>query len=342
LSSPPAVGTDTSWIKPGKVIREVTLSTEGGKQAIDFAKARNLQYVEFDDGWFPKADATRIREDRKLDFAEIIRDGKENGIGILLYVDSAPMYQQLGVLFPMFEKWGVAGVKLGFVNVGSQHWTKWLYDAVELAGKHHLVVDIHDEHRPTGLSRTYPWVLTQEGVHGNEEMPPPEHNTVLPFTRFVAGAADYTICYYVDRIKTTRAHQLALAVVYYSPLQFLYWYDRPDAYHSEPEIEFFDHVPVVWDDTKVVAGEIGRYISVARRSGDEWYVGTINNGVPRTVPVALSFLPAGRKFTAHLYESVGRDVKQVRMSTRQVDSTITINAVMGNGGGQAIWIEPQR
>ncbi len=107
-------------------------------------------------------------------------------------------------------------------------------------------------------------------------MPDAVHNTTLPFTRFVAGAADYTICYYNNRIKTTHAHQLAMAAVYYSPLQFLYWYDHPKMYTGEPEIEFFDKVKTVWDDTKALDGAVGEFITVARKSGEEWFVGTLN------------------------------------------------------------------
>lgn len=351
----PAVYADTSWIKPGKVLREVTLSTRGGKEAVDFANARNLQYIEYDAGWYgheydDKSDATGVNVDplrlqkdpayQGLDLSEVIRYARENGIGVLLYVNRRALEKQLATILPLYEQWGVKGVKYGFVNVGSQYWTKWLYDAVELAGKHRLMVDIHDEHRPTGLSRTYPNLLTQEGILGNEGMPPPQHNTVLPFTRFVAGAADYTVCYYNERIKATRAHQLALAVAFYSPFQFMYWYDRPSMYLGEPEIEFFDRVPTVWDDTKVIDGRIGQFAAIARRSGSEWFVGTINNGVPRTVRVPLSFLPEGARFRAHVYENGRGGPKDVQISVREVDSTSVIDARMPDGGGQAIWLEP--
>jgi alpha-glucosidase len=354
LNEPPRLG-DTSWIKPGKVIREVTLSTKGGKECVDFAKRRNLQYIEFDAGWYgheydDAADARSVRVDplrlrrepeyQGLDLPEVIRYAKQNGVGVLLYVNRRALERQLSSILPLYEKWGVAGVKFGFVNVGSQFWTKWLYDAVELAGKHRLMVDIHDEHRPTGLSRTYPHLMTQEGIAGNETMPSADHNTVLPFTRFLAGAADYTICYYNDRIKTTRAHQLALAVVYYSPLQFVYWYDRPSAYQGEPEIEFFDRVPTVWDDTKLITGEIGRYASVARRSGEHWFVGTINNSVPRRLKIALNFLPSGRAFTAHIYENGRGGPRDVQIRKLSVTSSSVIDATLPPAGGQAIWLEP--
>jgi alpha-glucosidase len=353
--NPPSTLTDTSWIKPGKVIREITLSTKGAREAVDFAKARRLQYIEFDAGWYGHeyddgSDARAVNVDplRKqsdpayvgLDLPQVIRYAHDNGVGVLLYVNRRALEKQWDVLAPLYEQWGVQGVKFGFVNVGNQRWTKWLYDSVELAGKHHLMVDIHDEHRPTGLSRTYPHLMTQEGIAGNETMPTADHNTVLPFTRFVAGAADYTICYYDARIKTTRAHQLALSVVYYSPLQFMYWYDRPAAYQGEKEVEFFDRVPTVWDETRVVEGEIGRWVTVARRSGGEWFVGSINNGVARRVQVPLGFLPAG-KFRAHIYGN-GKSAKEVAVSIRDVDASTVLEASLPAAGGQAIWIEPAR
>jgi alpha-glucosidase len=352
--SPSAAIADTSWIKPGKVIREVTLSTRGGKECVDFAARHNLQYVEYDAGWYgleynEASDATRVSIDpqrlmkdpayRGLDLPGVIRYARAKGIGILLYVNRRALEKQRDTILPLFEKWGVSGVKFGFVNVGSQYWTKWLYDSVEAAARHHLVVDVHDEFRPTGMSRTYPNLLTQEGIAGNETMPDAEHNTIMPFTRYLAGAADYTPCYYSPRIKTTRAHQLALAVVYYSPLQFLYWYDRPSASHGEPELEFWDHVKTVWDETRVLDGRPGEFAVTARRSGGEWFVGAITNG-PRALSVPLAFLPKGRRFRAHIYEN-GAGKSDVKMRTLTADAATVVQADLPAAGGQSIWLEPQ-
>ncbi len=370
LNEPSVIG-DTSWIKPGKCVADLgSDSTRGAKEYVDFAKRRNLQYVDLDEDWYgsfvdPAADATVPRAnpnttDRSpgyegFDLPEILRYAKENGIGIILYVDHRQLEKQMDEIAPLYEKWGVKGIKFGFVQFWSQYWTNWIYDSVETAAKHHLMVDIHDEFRPTGLSRTYPNLMTQEGIAGDESLPTADHNTVVPFTRFLAGPADHTISYYANDLKTTRAHQLALAVVYYSPLQFLYWGDRPSAYKGEPEIEFFDRVPTVWDDTKVLDGQIGRYISVARRSGDDWFVGTICNGnVPpwyagkitwpithRTVKIALRFLPQGRSFVAHIYENGNPPRTDVKVTTQRVDTSSVIEANLPIGGGQAMWIEAQ-
>ena len=354
--NPPCAVADPSWIRPGKVIREVTLTTAGGKACVDFAADHGLQYVEYDAGWYgheysDEADATTVSVDpkrnpnAKLDLQEVIRYGRSRGIGILVYVNRRALERQLDDILPLYERWGVAGVKYGFVQVGSQQWTRWLHEAVRKAAAHHLLVDVHDEYRPTGVSRTWPNLMTQEGIGGNETMPDATHNTVLPFTRFVCGAGDYTICYYHNRIKTTHAHQLALAVCYYSPLQFVFWYDRPSAYKGEPEIAFFEHVPTVWDETRVLAGEIGACACIARRSGKEWYVGTITNNEARRLKVPLAFLDAGRAYTAEVYEDARPedDVKtrtQVRIRRQRVDRGTVLEADLLPSGGQAVRLVP--
>ncbi|XEC95529.1 glycoside hydrolase family 97 catalytic domain-containing protein [Paenibacillus tarimensis] len=315
LNEPCALA-DVSWIKPGKVIREMTLSTAGGKRCVDFAVRMNFQYIEYDAGWYGHeyddvSDATFVSVDPDrikrldnhdgLDLREVIDYANRHGIGVLLYVNRRALERQLEELLPLYKSWGVKGIKPGFVQVDSQHWTRWLTGLVEKCAEYRLVLDIHDEHRPTGFSRTYPNLLTQEGIRGNEHFPTARHNATLPFTRYPAGAGDYTICIYDDRLKTTRAHQLAMAVIAYSPLQFLFWYDRPEQYRGEPELDFFRHVPVTWDDTIVSAGEIGEYAVVARRSGQEWFLGAITNEQARSIGVELNFLDPGRTYRAIRY-----------------------------------------
>ncbi len=354
LNDPCAIA-DTSWIKPGKVIREVTLTTDGGKACIDFCVARGLQYIEFDAGWYGNeyeeaSDARKVNRDAKksgvrgdLDLHEVIRYGNERGIGVFLYVNRRALERQLDELLPLYRQWGVKGVKFGFVNVGSQQWTTWLHEAVRKAAQHRLMVDIHDEYRPTGYSRTYPNLLTQEGVHGNECMPTPENNAVLPFTRFLCGAADYTVCWHSDRIKTSRAHQLAAPVVYYSPLQFLFWYDRPQQFGLQPELDFFKHVPVVWDDTRVIHGRIGEYATIARRSGDDWFVGSLNAVERRRLDIPLNFLTPGRKYAAEIYTDAdpsGANSKNVGIERLVVDAASVISADMAANGGHAMRLVP--
>jgi alpha-glucosidase len=353
--NPPSELKDTSWIKPGKVIREVTLSTKGGKECVDFAVKHGLQYIEYDAGWYgyeyeDQSDATRVSLDPRrvssipdhggLDLQEVIRYAKERGIGVFLYVNRRALERQLDTILPLYQSWGVTGMKFGFVNAGPQEWTAWLHDAIRKAAGHHLMIDIHDQYRPSGFTRTYPNLLTQEGVRGNEHMPTAAHNATLPFTRFLAGPADYTICYYTDRIKTTRAHQLALAAAFYSPLQFMYWYDKPSAHGGEPETEFFAKAPTVWDDTKVIDGRIGEFVAIARRSGEQWFTGTISGDAPREVKLPLSFLTPGKKYTAHVYEN-GPGKNDVRMSTRPVDSGTLLTVALPAAGGHAMRIAPE-
>ena len=359
------------WIRPGKVMREVTLTTQGGKDLVDFAVKHHMQYVHFDAGWYgyeysKDSDATTVTVDplrnpvNDLDLEEVVRYANDRGIGVWLYVNQRALAAQLDTLLPLYHRWGIKGIKFGFVQVGSHMWTKWMHEAVKKCARYQLMVDIHDEYRPTGFSRTYPNLLTQEGIRGNEEMPDARNNLILPFTRFIAGAADYTIAYYyrdfdkydpqrLDQIelgkrelKTTSAHQLAIAVVYYSPLQFLYWYDRPSDCGEEPELEFFDRVPTVWDDTRVLNGRIGEYITVARRSGSDWFVGSMAGLEGKELKVALDFLPEGKRYRAHIYRDGDKKMAtrtKVIVETREVDSRTVLPVKMYPSGGQAIWLE---
>jgi alpha-glucosidase len=337
---------DTSWIKPGKVIRS-GLSTKQAKECIDFAAERNLQYVHLDAGWYGpemkmSSNAMEVAKDKDIQLQEIVKYGADKGIGIILYVNQRALFQQIDELFPKLQALGIKGVKFGFVQIGSQMWTHWLHEAVKKAANYQLMVNIHDEYRPTGFSRTYPNLLTQEGIRGNEEMPDATHNVTLPFTRYLAGAGDYTICYYNNRIKTTHAHQLALAVVTYSPLQYLYWYDHPGLYKGEKEIEFFDQVKTVWDDSKVINGAIGEYIAMARRSGKEWFLGVLTNNDARKTAVSLSFLDKGVTYLAKVYtdDQTLNTRTNVKTTYVLVNSTTQIDFSLHGSGGAAIQFTP--
>jgi alpha-glucosidase len=367
LNEPCAIK-DPSWIRPGKVIREVTLTTTGGMACVDFAAVHNLQYVEFDAGWYgheytEESDARTISVDPKrskgpLDLHAVIEYAKQHDVGIILYVNRRALERQLDDILPLYEKWGIRGVKYGFVQVGSQKWTAWLHEAVRKAAEHHLMVDVHDEYRPTGYSRTYPNLMTQEGIAGDETKPTNNLTLTILFTRMLAGAADNTICYYDRRVdeNASHAYQLAKSVCFYSPWQFLYWYDRPgrsprraggaggghNVIGDEPELEFFDHVPTVWDDTKVIHGKIGQYAVIARRSGDSWFIGCMNGETPHTLSVPLDFLDRGRTYAAHIYsdDPTVSSRTHVRISRRLVDSSITLQADLPVRGGEAIRIHP--
>ena len=380
LNEPCAID-DTSWIKPGKVIREVTLTTTGGKACVDFAVEHNLQYVEFDAGWYgheysDDSDAATISVDPKrskgpLDLHNVNEYAKKHGIGIILYVNRRALDRQLDDILPLYEKWGIKGVKYGFVRVGSQQWTAWLHKAVRKAAEHHLMVDVHDEYRPTGYSRTYPNLMTQEGIAGDETKPSNSLTLTILFTRMLAGAADNTICYYDGRVdeNASHAYQLAKSVCFYSPWQFLYWYDRPgnvsrascprsragrprhrtggagggrNIIGDEPELEFFDHVPTVWDDTKVLHGQIGEYAVLARRSGESWFIGCMNGNDPHNFNVPLDFLDKDRRYIAHIYtdDPAVSTRTHVKIDRRVVDSSSTLKVILAPRSGQTIRIHP--
>ena len=169
---------------------------------------------------------------------------------MFLYVNRQGLECYADKIFPLYQKWGIKGIKPGFVNVGNQEWQEWIESIVAKAAKYNLLVDIHDAYRPNGFSRTYPNLLTQEGIHGNEQVPNADHNTMLPFTRFTIGAGDYTPGYTRKDLQTTFAHRLALPVIYYSPAQFLFWNEKLTDEHKRPELDFWKNIPTVWQDTK--------------------------------------------------------------------------------------------
>ena len=298
---------DTSWIKPGKAFRVCRLDMKTCMEGVDFCVDRGLQYIELDSGWYGpemkmSSSALKVFETRDIDMAKLCAYAKSKGIGVWVYVNQRALYQELDQMLPLYEKWGISGIKFGFVQMGSQQWTTWLHEAVKKCADHHIMVDIHDEYRPTGWSRTYPNLMTQEGIGGNEEMPDAEHNTILPFTRFLCGPADYTPCYFNGRVKNTKAHQLAMPVVYYSPITFLYWYDLPNVYKGEKELDFWKYCPTVWDESKALQGEIGEYIVQARRSGNDWFVGAMNGLQARDITLnTADFLQKGKKYQVEIY-----------------------------------------
>lgn len=350
LNDPCALA-DTSWIKPGKVIRETTLSTVGGKACVDFALQHGLQFIEYDAGWYgheydAKSDARDVHLDPQrnpdptaLNLREVIDYGKTKGIGVILYVNHLAMEKQLDEILPIYQNWGVKGVKYGFVNVGSQHWTAWLHEAIRKAAAHQLMVDIHDEFRSTGYQRTYPNLMTVEGVGGNEEFPTAVHNATLPFTRFLTGPADYTYCWINPRLRVSQAHQLALSTIFFSPWQFLFWYAKPADVRADPALEYWQNLPTTWDETRVLRGEIGRCAVVARRKGDAWFVGAIAPGAGK-FPIPLAFLATGKKFTATLY-SDPPNAQGVQIEERRVDAGTILAADIPPNGGLAVRLIPQ-
>ena len=352
LNDPCAIA-DPSWIRPGKAIRS-ELNTAACLATIDWIKKMNASYLLIDAGWYGpemdnNSDATTVtvdprRESGPFDLQKIIAYGKKHHVGVILYVNRRALEKQLDELLPLFQEWGVAGIKFGFVNTGPQKWTKWLHESVQKCAAYQMIVNIHDDYRPTGWSRTFPNLLTQEGVRGNEEMPDAENNLILPFTRFLCGPADYTVCYYSGRVLNTRAHQLAASIVYFSPLQLLFWYDQPRQYKGEPELGIFQEVHTTWDESHILHGEIGKYITTARRKDEQWFIGSMNAGERRQLEIPLTFLKEGITYTATINSDASPEGKartKVKHETLTVTSKTFLTADMAHNGGQAIFLSPK-
>lgn len=361
--------TDTSYIKPGKVIREVTLTTKGGMACVDFAEKHNLQFVEFDAGWYGNeyddaSDATTVTVDPKrspgpLDLHKVIDYANDKGIGTILYVNRRALEKQLDEVLPLLKSWGVAGLKYGFVNVGPQKWTSWLHEAVRKAAEHELMVDVHDEYRPTGYSRTYPNLMTQEGIRGDEDSTPNDAVINTIFTRMIAGAGDQTNCYFASRVTEkmgSHASQMAKVICIYSPWQFLYWYDRPEGAPSKkggaggaegaiPEIDdlqFFDEVPTVWDDTRIIEGYPGKYVSIARKNGDKWFLGSIAGNEEYKLSLKLDFLDENTTYIATVFsdDKSLNTRTNVRIEDMEVNSKTVIGKNILKQNGLSVIFKP--
>ena len=338
---------NVQWIKPGKAFRSGKLEKTAIFKSIDFCKEFGFDYVELDAGWYGpegkvSSDARKVIETRNFTMSEVCEYARSKGIGVWVYVNQRALYQQLDELLPLYQQWGISGIKFGFVHIGNQQWSTWLHDAIEKCAKYHIMVDIHDEYRPTGLSRTYPNLLTQEGIRGNEEMPDADHNTLLPFTRYLCGPADYTLCYFNSRVKNTKGHQLAMAAVYYSPLQFYFWYDNPyPKGWDSAELKFWKDCPVVFDESIALDGQPGEYIIQARRSGDEWFVGCMTNTEARTVSVPTDFLPKGKYEVGIYNDDPTLDTQtKVKSEKRKVKSGKPIILQLQPSGGAALHFTP--
>lgn len=345
---------DWSWVHPGKAFRSGKLAKDGIMKSIDFCAEFGIPYVELDAGWYgPEgkvtSDATKVAETRDFTMPEVCEYAKSKGIGVWVYVNQRALYKQLDELLPLYQQWGISGIKFGFVHIGNQQWSTWLHNTVEKCAKYQIMVDIHDEYRPTGLARTYPHLLTQEGIRGNEEMPDATHNVTLPYTRYLCGPGDYTLCYFNSRVKNTKGHQLAMAAVYYSPLQFMFWYDNPyPKGWDSAELKFWKDIPTVFDESIALDGQPGEYIIQARRSGQDWYVGCMTNTEGRTVTIPTDFLPVG-KYEVEIYNddptldnqtkvSVRKQIVNRKSSNRKSIKPITLN--LQPSGGAALHIKP--
>ena len=326
LASPNAIG-DVSWLKPGKVAWdwwngwniygvdfESGINTETYKYYIDFAAAKGIEYVVMDEGW-AKNTVLNMKETRpEIDLPELVRYGQSKGVGIVLWTIARLFEDQMEELCAQYSALGVKGWKIDFMDHDDQSMVHFYRNAAAVSAKYHMFVDFHGAFKPVGMSRTYPNVLNYEGVFGLEnmkwgplDMDQVTYDVTIPFTRLVAGPADYTQGAMRNATRAnyrsvgdepmsqgTRCHQLAEYIIFDAPLSMLC--DSPSNYLREPECTaWIAAVPTVWDETVALAGEIGEYVVMARRKGDVWYVGALNNWEPRDLELDLSFLPAGAK-----------------------------------------------
>ncbi|MEJ6979705.1 glycoside hydrolase family 97 catalytic domain-containing protein [Pedobacter sp. P351] len=345
--NPPPVKEIPSSIQPGKLIRS-ELNTQAGFDCIDLAEKLNFRYIMFDAGWYgpERAQSSDPRIPiPQIDMPKVIQYGKKKGIGVIVYVNYIGLQNHLDEILPLYKKWGIAGMKFGFIDGFSQKGLGWLSSAIRKVNDYGLVLNIHDNYKPTGLSRTYPALLSQEGIRGDENSPDAFHTTTLPYTRFLAGAADFTFCFpnpknnFSKNLKVSKGQQLALTVVYFSPLQAIFWYGKPKDYTNSEEIEFFKYVPTVWDDTHYLKGEIGKNISVARRSGTTWFVGNVAGHEDWKEQIKLDFLKPRQKYIATVYEDNNSTLEKKVFEVKKGD---VFKFIIKGKGGQAIILRERK
>lgn len=284
-----------------------------------------------------------------LDMPDLIRYGREHGMGICLYVEAQHTLRDVDMdkLFATYESWGVAGLKPGFVRVGSQENTQWIRKMIATAAQHHLWLCIHDGHLPDGAERTYPNLYICEAGGGQEGRHPAIHDVTLPFTRCLAGPFDYTPMLYTKG--KTHAHMLAFLVAYYGPAQtirggYRAWTGNAGQGKGGAELEFLKRVPTVWNDTKVLDAKIAQRIVVARRSGESWFIGGMSGAEVQTSQVRLDFLSPGRGYTATIYRddpaAASGDWCPIKRETRRVTSVDTLTLPMEKCGGCVVILDP--
>lgn len=365
--APEAEG-DYSWVHPGKIAWDwynaliltgvdfkCGINNDTYKYYIDFASKYGIEYVVIDDGWSEAWDVTKTIPE--INMEELVAYGKKKNVDLILWVSWAPFREKIDEAFDKFSQWGIKGIKMDFMNRDDQEMVDFYYEVAKKAAAHKMLVDFHGAYKPTGWLRTFPNVLTSEGVAGLENhkwgsFVTPKHNVTLPFTRMVAGPMDYTpgaminfhekdhkIWFNLPASVGTRCHQLGMYVVYESPLQMLA--DSPSNYYREPVcMEFLSQVPVVWDETRVLKASVGEYVVVARRHGDTWYIGGMVGEKGQKFEIGLDFIK-GNKTLTYWEDGVNVDMNanDVARRTRKVKQGDKITITMYDGGGYAAIIK---
>lgn len=365
--NPASAVEDASWIRPGKAAWDwwsgslgpdgkSAFTTENMKYYVDFAAKSGFEYMLVDAGWSARNDITKMNG--RVDIPEVVRYAATKGVKVWIWLGAVAVEKQMAEAFPLYEKWGVAGLKIDFVERDDQGGIDFYYRVAEKAAQHHLMVDFHGSTKPTGLQRTWPNVLGYEGVLGMEQSKAgsrdnPDHHVMLPFTRMLVGLMDYTPggfdnvtkAEFEPRMRSpmvmgTRAHHLAMYAVYEAPIQMVS--DRPAAYLDQPSFEFIKSVPATWDETRVLNGVPGEYITIARRRGNEWFLGSMTNWTPRQLDIPLTFLGDGR-YRAEIYADApdaDRLPKNVSIQKRPVSRATNLKAQLAPGGGYAVRLIP--
>ena len=370
LLAKPSQLQDTSWIKPGKVAWDwwnfnniygvdfkAGVNTETYKYYIDFAAMYGIQYIILDEGWYKLGNVLEVVPE--MNMQELTAYAKEKNVGIILWVVWKSLDDQLIPALDLYAKWGIKGIKVDFMQRDDQKLINFYYKVSSEAAKRKMLVDFHGGQKQITMTRTWPNMISGEGVRGMEWSKwsadsEPKHNVTLPFTRMFLGPMDYTPGAMSNATRTTfapifqepmalgtRCHQLAMYVVFESPLQMLS--DSPSNYLREPEaMEFLGPVPSVWDDTKALDGRISEYVLVARKSGNDWYVGAMSDWTARELEVDFSFLPEGN-FSMQAYQDganadrMASDYKRVKI---QVNKTTKLKIKLAPGGGWAAHLHP--
>ncbi len=360
LNDPCAVK-DPSWIKPGMCAwdnwwsGDVKMEMPVIKKYIDLASSMGWPYMLVDWQWYgkfnsPEADITKWAP--QIDMPEIIQYAKSENVRIIVWIYSSDVNRNSAYkkAFPIYEKWGVAGIKIDFMDRDDQQMVNWYHDIIKCAAENHLMVDFHGAYKPDGIIRTWPNMITREGVMGNEyykfsNKMSPEHNVKLAFTRMLAGQMDYTPGAFLNVTReqfknqtpavvwNTRAAELSKFVIYESPLTVVC--DHPDNILNQPGSDFLKIVPTTWDDIKFVGGYPGDYVAIAKRTGDKWFLGVMNNSTGKTVELNVSFLPSGN-YVAETWSDTknsDKEPKEIKKSIVSIKSPGTFKVIMAKDGG---------
>ncbi len=369
---------DTSWIKPGRISWdwwsnlnlygpdvdfEAGVNTPTYKKFIDFAAKHGFEYILLDEGW--SASTLDIKHYKpEVNVEELVKYGNEKGVGVVLWALWNPLATDIEGTLDIYEKWGVKGIKVDFMDRSDQEMVNF-YDALgKAAADRHLVVDFHGAYKPSGMQRKYPNILTFEGVLGNEynkgpgngweAVVSPDHNLMLPFIRNLAGPMDFTPGSVLNATREdyagnwghpmtlgTRSHQAAMFVVFESPLQMIC--DSPSNYDRAPGYaEFLSKIPVTWDETVGIDAAIGDYLVMARRNGDKWYIAAMGDWTPRDLSVKLDFLPEGTWSMEAMADgrNAHRQATDHTLTTSTVKTGDTLDLHLAPGGGWVAILTP--